>query len=86
MTSITVPTIKQRCEAIRKEISGVRAQFGVTQWEIDFMQNIENLTWGTEKQQARLAQIEIKVFGRSEYEEARAAMHRGEFQSMALAQ
>jgi hypothetical protein len=86
MNRVTVPTIKMRCDAIRKEISGVKSQYGVTQWELDFMKSIEHLTWGSEKQQATLARIEKKVFGKSEYEEAMQAKARGEVQCVALAQ
>jgi hypothetical protein len=86
MTRLVVPTIKQRCDAIRKEISGVKAAYGVTQWDLDFMKNIENYTWGTERQQAILIRIEKKVLGRSEYEEAMEAKRRGEVQCVVLAQ
>jgi hypothetical protein len=86
MNRVTVPNIKQRCDAIRKEISGVKSQYGVTQWELSFMKSIENHTWGTDKQQAMLARIEKKVFGHSKYEEVMQAKARGEVQCVVLAQ
>jgi hypothetical protein len=86
MNRVTVPNIKQRCDAIRKEISGVKSQYGVTQRDLDFMKSIEHLTWGTNNQQAALARIETKVFGRSEYDEVMKAKARGEVQCVALAQ
>lgn len=86
MNRVTVPNIKQRCDAIREEISGVKAQHEVTQSDLDFMTSIEHLTWGTAKQQAALARIEKKVFGHSKYDEVMQAKARGEVQCVVLAQ
>jgi hypothetical protein len=86
MNRVTVPTIRMRCDAIRKEISGVKAQYDVTQGDLDFMTSIEHLTWGTKNQQAALARIEKKVFGHSKYEEVMQAKARGEVQCVVLAQ
>lgn len=62
-------TPKQRVEKIQKEISGVTAQFGVTQWEINFMASICDRPVLSDKQEKALIEIEAKVFERDDDED-----------------
>jgi hypothetical protein len=73
-----LPTIKQRVAAIRKETDGVRSQSGITQWDLNFLNNIEGLDLASHKQRAILAKIEVKVFGESVYQNIIDSMKAGD--------
>ncbi len=55
----------ERIEEIEQEISGVKSQYNITQFELDVMNSLKKLHFGSAKQNAILARIEIKVFGYS---------------------
>lgn len=59
------PTIQERIQRILKEIKGVKAQYNITQWELDFMNDLvqRDIAFGSLKQNAVIAGIEAKVFG-----------------------
>ena len=61
--------IKQRVDKITKEISGVTAQFGVTQWEANFLASIRDRAFLSDKQEKTLVEIEVKVFEREDDDE-----------------
>lgn len=65
MTSQVIPALQQRIKRIQDEIRGVVSQYDVTQWELTFMRDLQErgIKFGSEKQHAVLAKIEIKVFG-----------------------
>ncbi len=58
-------TIQPRIQRILAEIKGVKAQYGITQWELDFMSDLvqRDIAFGSDKQNAVIAGIEKKVFG-----------------------
>lgn len=60
--------LQQRIKRIQNEISGVVSQYDVTQWEIQFMNDLQarNIAFGSDKQNDVLARIERKVFGAEE--------------------
>lgn len=64
MTSRVLPTLQQRLDAIEKETSGVASMYGITSWEKEFMKSLRPLKFGSDKQNAVLGRIEIKVFGK----------------------
>lgn len=55
-------SVPERVARIRKEIHMVRAMYGVTQWEHDFLYNIRNATHLSDKQEEVLRKLEKKVF------------------------
>lgn len=55
-------TVRERVARIRDEITGVAAQYGVTQWEKGFLDNVERQHALSEKQETTLRNIEAKVF------------------------
>lgn len=59
-TPLTVPV---RVGNIQREISGVAAQYGVTQWEKSFLTNIARCFKLSTAQDKTLCEIEAKVFG-----------------------
>lgn len=63
MTVVARSTLQQRLQRIEDEICGVRAQYGVTDWEVKFLQHLGGLSFGSPKQMRVLATIEKKVFG-----------------------
>lgn len=52
----------ERVDRITKEISGVAAQYGVTSWELTFLESVRKHECLTAKQESVLARIEKKVF------------------------
>lgn len=64
----TLPTIQERIQRILKEIAGVKSQCNITQWELDFMNNLvkHDIAFGSDKQKEVVARIENKVFGNDE--------------------
>lgn len=58
-------TIQPRIQRILSEIKGVKAQYGITQWELDFMADLvkRDIAFGSDKQKEVVARIEKKVFG-----------------------
>ena len=54
--------IAPRVDRILREIEGVAAQFGIDTWERNFLASIRGRGCLTEKQEARLQEIEQKVF------------------------
>ena len=54
---------RQRVERIHAEIDGVASQYGVTSWELNFLDSVVERATLSEKQEATLADIETKVFG-----------------------
>lgn len=65
MKTVLLMTNAERIEDIEKEISGVKGQFGITQFELNVMATLKKQHHGSDKQERILAQIEIKVFGYS---------------------
>lgn len=65
---MSLPTLQQRIKRIQAEISGVVSQYDVTQWEIQFMNDLQarDIAFGSAKQNEVLARIEAKVFGDDE--------------------
>lgn len=59
-------TIAQRVERIQKEISGVRALYGVNQSDEAFLDNIKWLGHLSPRQERYLADLEVRVFGEEE--------------------
>lgn len=59
-------TLYERVERILEEISGVAAQYGVTSWELDFLDSVSERAALTERQEEILSRIEAKVFGEQE--------------------
>lgn len=59
-------THKERIKRIQDEIRGVVSQYGVTQWEIAFLADIEKYESISDKQAGVLWRIERKVFGDEE--------------------
>ena len=57
-----MPSIRQRVDKIDEEISGVASQYGVTSWELEFLESVKTRTVLTEKQLKILKGIEEKVF------------------------
>jgi len=57
-----MPSIRQRVDKIDDEISGVASQYGVTSWELEFLESIKTRTVLSEKQLKILTGIEEKVF------------------------
>lgn len=55
--------IWKRVERIEEEIEGVASQYGVTSWELTFLESIKELAHLSEKQADVLVSIEVKVFG-----------------------
>ena len=55
--------VRQRVERIQSEIEGVASQYGVTSWERNFLDSIEDRSALSDRQEETLAQIESKVFG-----------------------
>jgi hypothetical protein len=55
----------ERATRVMQEISGVTGQFGVTDWELNFLRSNTESTWPnfTAKQEAVMQKIEAKVFG-----------------------
>jgi hypothetical protein len=74
---VSLPSISKRANAILAEIKGVKAQYGVSQWEETFLNNVAKLSWGSDRQLETLAGIEKKVFGKSDFERIKAE-HKGE--------
>lgn len=65
-------TNADRIADIEKEISGVKSLYNINQFELDVMATLKKQKFGSVKQQAVLAGIEIKVFGYDrEFEEKR---------------
>ena len=58
-----MPSIRQRVDKVDEEISGVASQYGVTSWELEFLESVKTRTVLTEKQMKILKSIEDKVFG-----------------------
>jgi len=54
---------RQRVERIHEEIDGVASQYGVTSWELTFLESVSERATLSEKQEAILSRIEEKVFG-----------------------
>jgi hypothetical protein len=63
-----LPTLQERITLIQNEIRGVVSQSGVTQWEIQFMKDLQqrDIAFGSPKQNEVLAGIERKVFKEEE--------------------
>lgn len=55
--------VRQRVERIHEEIDGVVSQYGVDQWERNFLDSIVDRGSLSERQEQKLADIERKVFG-----------------------
>jgi len=55
-------TPTERVERIQKEISGVASQYDVNSWEQVFLENIKPQRTLSPRQEAKLAEIEHKVF------------------------
>lgn len=62
-----LPTLQQRIKRIQDEIRGVVSQYNVTQWELQFMKDLQDkdLAFGSDRQIDVIARIERKVFGES---------------------
>lgn len=52
----------ERVARINAEISGVAAQYGVGSWELEFLASVAQRMGLTPKQDAKLAEIEDRVF------------------------
>lgn len=61
-------TVSERVQRIQNEIRGVASQYGVTSWEIQFLDNVRSRDSLSVKQEATLAEIEKKVFGEDDDE------------------
>jgi hypothetical protein len=63
-----LPTLQERITRIQNEIRGVVSQSGVTQWELQFMKDLQqrDIAFGSPKQNEVLAGIERKVFKEEE--------------------
>lgn len=59
-------TPAQRVAKIRKEVSGVYAQYGITSWEREFLDSVAARSTLTTKQESVLSKIEGKVSGELE--------------------
>lgn len=59
-------TIAARVKRIRGETSGVEAQYGLTQWDRNFLDSVEPRQSLTEPQEKVLRGIEAKVFSEEE--------------------
>jgi hypothetical protein len=55
-------TPRARVDKIEEEIDGVAAQYGVTSWEREFLENVKSRSSLSDKQEAILSGIENKVF------------------------
>jgi hypothetical protein len=55
-------TPRLRVERIHEEIEGVASQYGVTSWELTFLQSVGERATLSERQEEILADIEKKVF------------------------
>ena len=65
MSTILLMTEQERIEQIDAEISGVKSQYNINQFELDVLATLRKQRFGSAKQLNILAQIERKVFGRS---------------------
>ena len=64
-TSTRVRLLKDRVADIENEIRGVKAQYNITQFELNVMETLKGQSWGSPKQRQILNEIERKVFGYS---------------------
>lgn len=64
-------TVSERVADIHKEISGVKSQYNITDFELKVLRSLENINVGSHKQRVILADIEKKVFGESRVLEPR---------------
>lgn len=60
---MNIVRLSERIARIEAEISGVKAQSDITQWEINFLNNLKRLRFGSDAQRVILERIEKKVFG-----------------------
>jgi len=63
-----LPSLQQRIKRIQDEVRGVISQSGITQWELQFMKDLQdrNIAFGSDRQIDVIARIERKVFGSAE--------------------
>lgn len=59
-------TVADRVARIEAEISGVAAQYDVTDWERQFLRSVALRSMVSPKQEVILVKIEAKVFGEGE--------------------
>lgn len=64
MNITILPSLQQRIKRIQDEIRGVVSLYNVTQWEIQFMADLQarDIAFGSDKQIEVLSRIERKVF------------------------
>lgn len=60
----TSPAMQERIARIQTEIKGVKSQYGIKQWELDFMDDMveRDIAFGSKGQNDVIAKIEAKVF------------------------
>lgn len=63
---MNIVRLSERIERLEAEIKGVKAQYDITQWELNFLDSLKKLRFGSDKQREILERLEKKVFGKSE--------------------
>ena len=60
---------KDRVNKILAEVAGVTAQYGISNWEANFLASIRDRAFLSDKQEKTLVEIEVKVFEREDDDE-----------------